>query len=709
MWDFSRGLDQSGRNGRYDVFDPYSASARRQMVVGSEPSLPAVSRGGIASASSNISSEVVRGGRGAMVPSLLSPSPSRGARFLGGRMWSKPHVRLSVEEVKAFLEGIHSRQGVIEVSLVGDPGIIAQLKHYLDQSGGEPFPLVQGRRVFFIYSLVTNPSMYGDMGFSTSIALVSEQGQMTHGPRGGDVFQVPLTEITADSFMELDEVLHWQHPAFNVHLDWLVGEYGDISHMRHRPSFIVPKHWPKFPVHGVSFVHVLDTAFFLSRVEMVKALRDAQQSTELLGELGEVEGSDSVSEADDWHSFGAEDLSWSPSRHGAEITILAPDSYSPPPVSSVRRSVSIVDDVICLPRTKGSLWAKLGGALKKGLLGDPAGRSTGYVRSVSERTSVRSEIELPDSARLRGFRPLNEALPAGVAYRQVQLDNGCGVSAINGFFQNEVLGVKHVVRSLIDTHLELVEQRHHARLPGLFHPKVVKAMKAGRSFEITRKHFFAEFADHQMVRMAADGFELLEQMYSQGSGDNRSLTNAQKVEAQWQSFFNFDYAQGNERVRMDPNMGITITPENWLAVFGGMGPEHVEHLVNQLLTTKDREWQVYPEQVRTLMFSSNPESRMEQCQVLERALVQHQAKQLICLTNGGLAGHYFTLTQDREGNWLRLDGLARWETTGVQAAPVFAKQGELAEQLEMFCTRSGVSCVITDQNAIRFVETRGEV
>jgi hypothetical protein len=272
----SRDFNQSGGNEHYEVLDPYLASPRRQ-------------RGGVVAASSKISSEVVGGRRGyTLLPSLSGAAPHRGRRFRLGRIGSGVHVRLSEEELGAFCAGIQNRQGVIEVSLPDAPGAISQLKRYLDQSGGKPFQLGRDQNVF-IHSLSSYASQYGGMKFSAYVALVSQEEGMASGYRNVHTFRVPLTEITADPSMEPDDVQYWQHPAFEVHLEWLLREYGDISHIQHRPIFMRPKSLSMQTEHGAFLAHVLDDAFFVSRSEMVRALRGVHQPTLMLAGLdGEI-------------------------------------------------------------------------------------------------------------------------------------------------------------------------------------------------------------------------------------------------------------------------------------------------------------------------------------------------------------------------------------------------------------------------------------
>lgn len=235
--------------------------------------------GAFALASSCISSEVVREGHGdALVPSLARAAHGRGGRFrqLKARAsWPTSKVLLRPEDLKALTDGIYSRQGLIEVCPSGGAGMIARLKTYLDQSGGRSFQVASG---VCLHALVKCPSAYGDVGFSTYEALARVSFFGLHGQSEIHTIRVPLTEIMADSLIGVDELQHWQHPAFDAHLDWLMNEYGDVSQMRHRPSFIVPKRLPWFDKNGLMFADVLDQAFEFSHAELLRSLRSVSAS-----------------------------------------------------------------------------------------------------------------------------------------------------------------------------------------------------------------------------------------------------------------------------------------------------------------------------------------------------------------------------------------------------------------------------------------------
>ena len=630
---------------------------------------------------------------GGRVPAYAVPCYSQGGVVDPSRLLpNRSGFSMPPDMLMALLNGGRSRQGVVVLRALRSKNLIEQLAEHLSRTGAG---VGLGGGVT-LHGISSSLDCAPAEGFEVWTALVSVETRTPLGRASVDTFSVPLTDIEELSF-EKSAPSNWEHVGLKAHIEQLAAREEEATSAEsglQLPSFWVQPNGKRTPLEGRGS-GLLENAYVFCRAARQRGL-ELERGERALRRSNSQEYSRHPYA--DFPSFPEEVFRGPLSARSAPKVASRPEPRPAPPVSRPK------------PQASGSrpLWlSKLGGVAKQGLSTiqprpRPIPRPTQRPTQMPISSRVSMFVPNPKVLTLKGAHPLNEGLPVGQAYRFAQAYQHCGVAAINGFYQNEVVRSEHAARLLIDSHLELIAPEHLSRLPGLFHPRVVRAMQEGKAVEISRREFFGEFAADG--RAKGEAFELLDQLYSQG--EQWAVTDTDRVEAQWQSFFSFDYAQGNEFERGDPHTRIQITPESWVAVFGGMGLEHLEGLMNQLLAKKgpsNGPWGGYPKKVGTWILAPNRALREGQYQALEQALTQHKAKQLICMTDGGLDAHYFTLIQDKAGNWLKLDAMDFGQSTGMQRVPVFARRGELANQLAQESAQGGVSHVLCDEKVVHAV------
>jgi hypothetical protein len=597
-------------------------------------------------------------GRSASEPSIVRGKVVSASSSLAGEIVRERSVvsRLSEQMEglglpsypESFVRGLCNPQGLIELKSSYAESSIKQLQKDL---GGMPIQL--GRDVL-VYSVESIPEAGGlGQGYSQYVALVNA---------GGRELLVPLTEIDEGSLGDPSDASTWQHPAFFSHLKWLAQEHHGLGPIERHPTCIVPRLRSQGQVTAsVAYAAFLDAAFSQCRFSMLMSLSNERSANRTIrSDFAEDSRQEQVAP-----------------RAGQEL---------------------------CLPRKGGSLFSKVSGAFKRGVQSPfPAEGRSPRLRAISEGPS-QPVVVLPSQATLRGRKPENEGVAPGVGFiDKQQAPNLCGVAAINGFFQASVLGGKHAVKEIVGSYLGLLDSKGKEKLlnalPGLFHPKVVRAMRRGESVTISREAFFdvpdSALNDvmYPMLNEEAReaGFEILPD----------EIKNQARVAEQWRAYFNFKYpGQTNREALIQDSRSITISPDEWISTFAGLGFEHVIKLTNDLLRTKGREiaWRDYPNQVDGVGLSFDESKKWSQLENLSLAVEHLGVKHLICMSGGGMTGHYFALVKDAAGCWLKMDGANASIGTGLQPVKPdnVAKRGELSSKLLAW----GVTHFIADQRLV---------
>lgn len=435
------------------------------------------------------------------------------------------------------------------------------------------------------------------------------------------------------------------------------------------------------------------------------------------------------------HGIGKEDGCADGSRHLMSVSIGNEQDQQMVmvPVTVLKRSRSqeeLTGDVFShLERTSSVGWGEHGPAmfcgdvnqsrlkqLESGVKALQRTQSLPNMNTGSSRASTSAEPAALPELTLAGKSPA--AVPKtendGVFVDKQKTNNACGVAAINGYFQAPVLGVRHAVQETVNAYSEVLNEKN-AR-SGLFHPKVQEAMTRGEMVIISRDDFFTsspevELSDLIYPTLTADDLE------NDFGLDRKNSTTEQinqaRLAKQWRAYFNYKYAGQDNRVALIENSReITITPDEWLSNFAGLGFDSMVKLTNDLLTTKGkgRAWKDYPNQVDGFVFQTVSQSSTQNSEEQESKKLQqlnqlctglqqrNNVKHLICMSGSGVTGHYFALVKDAAGQWLKLDGLHSDQTSGIYKVDSsnVAKPRELLSQLLAW----GVSGVIADEELI---------
>lgn len=631
------------------------------------------------------------------VSSSLAGEMARGMPLVTGLAERMSELELYVHH-DSFVRGLSNPFGVIEIKPPYAKSAIEQLKRQLDMSG-EPVQL--GSRVQ-VHSIEHSP-MEGasDRGFSQYIALVGvieqdgKEGTQDHGAL------VPLTEIHEASLGDPSDVSNGTHPAFVAHLRWLVQERQGIDQIERHPTFIVPQQTSKVQMRDLAtYAAFLDAAFAQSRLAMLMALNnDRSEHRTIRSSFDE----DNVSSRVTSRPRGG---SWA----GKGSAFLV-DSSGP---SSFDRVVHHGGDVsdLCLPRKGGSFLSKVAAAFKVTGPSSPSGVARGRSLGVSE-SAFRTVVELPNQATLRGRRPEHGDVSREWAFiDKQQTPNLCGVAAINGFFQTSVLAGKHAVKEIVNSYLGVLDGKERAKLlgnlPGLFHPKVVRAMRRGESVTISREEFF-QVPDTALNDVMYP--PLNEEAQADGFGAaSEEIKNQTRVAEQWRAYFNFKYpGQANREALIHDSQVITISPDEWISTFAGLGFEHLIKLTNDLLKTKGRDmvWRDYPDRVSGVVLAVDGSEKLRQLESLSLAIERLGVKHLICMGGGGMTGHYFAVVRNAMGHWFKVDGAHPSFGAGFQ--PVKSHNVANPSNLSSKLQEWGVTHVIADQRLIHdFQYSTGE-
>ncbi|MCQ8895779.1 hypothetical protein NQT62_04895 [Limnobacter humi] len=247
------------------------------------------------------------------------------------------------------------------------------------------------------------------------------------------------------------------------------------------------------------------------------------------------------------------------------------------------------------------------------------------------------------------------------AYRQPQLPNHCGLAAVNAFFQANVVTPAQAVQILLKQREAVFGQPGAPMatlgLPGLHHPKIIRALQDGQAVRMTRTEFCGQTPQrippaHEALYMATPAGE-------------------------WDALCRLSPGQ--------PGVGdeIWITPDIWLSATTGMHLDQVEGMVNELLAERPHApaWQHMPERVERLSaIQASGWAHLEQ-QINATVLsAEGQGRPsnfpMVCM----VPGHYFAVARTSDGAWVKLDSLGTAKA-GIQAPELFATAGELGRKL----------------------------
>jgi len=247
------------------------------------------------------------------------------------------------------------------------------------------------------------------------------------------------------------------------------------------------------------------------------------------------------------------------------------------------------------------------------------------------------------------------------AFRQAAVyANHCGVAAVNGFFQAEVVNTAKAIDHIQAgyAHAYGDEQLSNLTLPGLYHPALIDAMKQGQSIVMTRDQFiggkgFADYRDFSFIYSA-------------------------NPQEQWDAVCNYKFPGQAKPDRVE------ITPELWLSAATGVHLDSLESMVNEFLESKgdNPAWSKYPEKVAKFAVGKDAvRADLERC--INGEIKNRKGDQagnslfpMICMTSD----HYFAVARTESGNWVKLDS-GGTDVTGDQESFRFAKKNELAQAM----------------------------
>ncbi|WP_130557120.1 hypothetical protein [Limnobacter thiooxidans] len=274
-----------------------------------------------------------------------------------------------------------------------------------------------------------------------------------------------------------------------------------------------------------------------------------------------------------------------------------------------------------------------------------------------------SNLDSPRELTLVGKAPPYRPIE-GRAFRQIGHDNHCGIAAINGFFQTPVISPAKAVNHILDHDESFSSVRNLAqsRLPGLYHPNLVAAIREGKGIVMRRN----DFVD---VNNQLDNYE-----------DHQVLFENTSPAEQWDSVCNYKYPG------LPKPDEVEITPDLWLSVAKGMHVDRLESMVNQFLRTKgnSRDWSAYPDRVtRYSVGDGYADNRAELEESIKDLIQKREGDQagntrfpMICM----ISGHYFAVARAENGDWVKLDSNGT-NFTGIQPSSRFAKKEELEQAL----------------------------
>lgn len=525
----------------------------------------------------------------------------------------------------ALRNAIESRQGVFEWARQDSEGLRSQLARCLETS--DALSLGQG---FFVYD-VSDPRMQDGVIHYDMLVSAPARDRVDEE----DTFLVPMTEmrVPEGNVVEADWLRH-SETALQCHLSAVDPPYQDSV----ENPFILSS-----GCNELADMHALRTEV-LSRLQAGLVLSH-QALVQTFHELAHAFVDGNRSEiADkllpDLHNQLAELTAL---QHVTEPSLLAAKRYFP----SLEDTESEVGAVVEVD------WVSAQESLQESEP-EPDSASAVLASPVSAGPSSHTVLTLAGKV---PFHQLNEFQ----AFRQAAVHaNHCGIAAVNGFFQAEVINtakaIDHIQAGYARVYGE--EQLINRKLPGLYHPDLLGAMKRGQSIVMTRDQFVGGkgFANHR----------------------DFSFIYSANPEDQWDAVCNYKFPGRAKPDRLE------ITPDLWLSAATGVHLDSLESMVNQFLESRGDNpyWSKYPEKVDKFAVGEDA-VRANLEGYINRKIENRKGDQagntlfpMICMTSG----HYFAVARTESGNWVKLDSFGT-NVTGVQESSVFAEKNALEQAL----------------------------
>lgn len=542
----------------------------------------------------------------------------------------------------ALRNAIDSRQGVFEWVRHDSEGLRTKLEQSLQTR--DAISLGQG---FLVYD-VSDPRMQD--GVIHYDMLVSAPARDKVGEE--DTFLVPMTEMRVPEgrVVEADWLRH-SETALQCHLSSVDQAYQDSV----ENPFILSSGCNELAdMHAVQteVLSRLQAGLILSQQEMTRTLHD------LTPEF--VQGNHSEATRTLLPVLQNQLGAWNSLQRPNEPGLLGAKRYFPAIADSESESVVTLESM-SEPDSDSEPVSEMDwvSAQESPQESEPESNSASAVSesAVSSGPISHTTLTLADKA---PFRQFNESQ----AFRQAAVHaNHCGVAAVNGFFQAEVMNGTQAVNHIVKTYAQLYGTKPliEMNLPGLYHPDLINAMKQGLSIVMTRDQFIGGegFADYR----------------------NYSFIYSANPQEQWDSVCNHKFPGQVKPSRVE------ITPDLWLSVATGVHVDCLTGMVNQFLSTKAENpaWSDYPDHV--ILYSVGDDAARAVLEGdIDGRIKGRQGEQagntlfpMICMKSG----HYFAVARTENGNWVRLDsGGAQY--TGIQAPLPFTDSERTLEDALRF-------------------------
>ncbi len=248
-----------------------------------------------------------------------------------------------------------------------------------------------------------------------------------------------------------------------------------------------------------------------------------------------------------------------------------------------------------------------------------------------------------------------------MAYKERARTQQHSRQAINSFFQAPVVSSADIVQNILHT------EHNHSHI-GLFHPKIIQAMRQSRSIVIHRGNFLGisnpmGLTQSHVDQTAAEQWRSLITIQNPGMSDDQICKQAETTAK------------------------LEITPDDWLSVAAKVSPKLMTSIMNDHIQQLKKlgKWRHLPNAVELLesTVAQNPhELEKTLNRLYNEAEINNRMVTLILLINKpNHHGHYVTIVyQPTQKRWLSLDAI-NTHLDGVQSVHVFANKSELLDLL----------------------------
>ncbi len=256
-----------------------------------------------------------------------------------------------------------------------------------------------------------------------------------------------------------------------------------------------------------------------------------------------------------------------------------------------------------------------------------------------------------------------------LAYKEHTKHMQCGLQSLNAFFQAPVMTSEQIALQYVN-HAEAVCSQSFELDPktmkGLNHPKILQAMKEGRSVSITKAEFFGD----QPKQYESDWQDV-------------------DLDGEWKSLFSQAHPGMNvldDRAFFDSLDSLHFSPSDWVSANKGLEMEKLVPVINDILNTREphsayRNW---PDSVSVYDVNAcgGADLLAEQVLKTQKEMRAHgkECPLIVLRGNGGRGGsnHYFTIVPNKNGDWISLNSDGT-RINGVQPCRRFADAQDLAE------------------------------